>query len=77
MSVSAKHHIAIDGKCVYGSHEGKQSAVHLISAWSSTTGLTLGQVRIADISNEVTAIPELLTTLDIKGSVITIDALGC
>lgn len=71
------HHIAIDGKCVRGSHDGKQSAIHLVSAWSSTTGLTLGQVRTADKSNEITAIPELLNTLDIKGSVITIDAMGC
>jgi predicted transposase YbfD/YdcC len=71
------HHIAIDGKCVRGSHDGKQSAIHLVSAWSSTTGLTLGQVRTADKSNEITAIPELLNALDIKGSVITIDAMGC
>jgi hypothetical protein len=56
---------------------GKQSAIHLVSAWSSTTGLTLGQVRTAGKSNEITAIPELLNSLDIKGSVITIDAMGC
>ena len=73
----AGHHIAIDGKCVRGSHDGKQSAIHLVSAWSSTAGLTLGQVKTADKSNEITAIPELLNTLDIKGSVITIDAMGC
>ena len=71
------HHIAIDGKCVRGSHDGKQSAIHLVSAWSSTAGLTLGQIKTADKSNEITAIPELLNTLDIKGSVITIDAMGC
>jgi hypothetical protein len=71
----AGHHIAIDGKCVRGSHDGKQSAIHLVSAWSSTTGLTL--VRTADKSNEITAIPELLSSLDIKGGVITIDAMGC
>jgi predicted transposase YbfD/YdcC len=71
------HHIAIDGKCVRGSHDGGQSAIHLVSAWSSSTGLTLGQVRTADKSNEITAIPELLSSLDIKGGVITIDAMGC
>ena len=70
-------HIAIDGKCVRGSHDGKQSAIHLVSAWSSASGLTLGQVRTADKSNEITAIPELLATLDIKGTIITIDAMGC
>jgi predicted transposase YbfD/YdcC len=70
-------HIAIDGKCVRGSHDGKQGAIHLVSAWSSARGLTLGQVRTADKSNEITAIPELLSTLDIKGAIITIDAMGC
>lgn len=70
-------HIAVDGKCVRGSHDGKHSAIHLVSAWSSTSGLTLGQVRTADKSNEITAIPELLATLDIKGAIITIDAMGC
>lgn len=71
------HHIAIDGKCVRGSHDGKHSAIHLVSAWSSTTGLTLGQIKTSDKSNEITAIPELLGTLDMKGAVITIDAMGC
>lgn len=70
-------HIAIDGKCVRGSHDGTQNAIHLVSAWSSLSGLTLGQVRTADKSNEITAIPELLGALDIKGTTITIDAMGC
>lgn len=73
----AGQHIAIDGKCVRGSHDGKHSAIHLVSAWSSASGLTLAQVRTADKSNEITAIPELLSKLDIKGAVITIDAMGC
>ncbi len=73
----AGQHIAIDGKCVRGSHDGKQSAIHLVSAWSSASGLTLVQVKTADKSNEITAIPELLDALDIKGSIITIDAMGC
>ena len=70
-------HIAIDGKCVRGSHDGAQSAIHLVSAFSSASGLTLAQVKTADKSNEITAIPELLDALDINGSVITIDAMGC
>ena len=70
-------HIAVDGKCVRGSHDGQQNAIHLVSAWSSANGLTLGQVRTADKSNEITAIPELLATLDIKGTIITIEAMGC
>ena len=73
----AGQHIAIDGKCVRGSHDGKHSAIHLVSAWSSTSGLTLGQVKTADKSNEITAIPALLSALDIQGSIITIDAMGC
>lgn len=71
------HHLAIDGKSVRGSHDGKKGAIHLVSAWSATAGLTLGQIKTADKSNEITAIPELLDALDIKGAVITIDAMGC
>ena len=71
------HHLAIDGKCVRGSHDGKKGAIHLVSAWSTTAGLTLGQVKTADKSNEITAIPELLDALDVKGATITIDAMGC
>src|SRR6218665_728725 len=70
-------HVAIDGKCLRGSHDGARSPIHLVSAWSSTVALTLGQVRTADKSNEITAIPELLQALDIRGSTITIDAMGC
>ncbi|MBC7860164.1 MAG: ISAs1 family transposase [Burkholderiaceae bacterium] len=70
-------HIAIDGKCVRGSHDGANSAIHLVSAWSSASGLTLGQIRTADKSNEITAIPQLLDALDVKGAIITIDAMGC
>ncbi|WP_267874676.1 ISAs1 family transposase [Massilia glaciei] len=70
-------HIAIDCKSVRGSHDGKQSAIHLVSEWSSASGLTLGQVQTADKGNEITAIPELLATLDVKGAIITIDAMDC
>ncbi|MCW5237171.1 ISAs1 family transposase [Verminephrobacter eiseniae] len=70
-------HVAINGKCLRGSHDGARSPIHLVSAWSSTVGLTLGQVRTADKSNEITAIPELLQAMDIRGSTITIDAMGC
>lgn len=61
---------------MHGSHDGKQSAIHPVS-WSSTSGLTFGQVKTADKSNEITAIPELLRALDIKGSIIILDAMGC
>lgn len=73
----AQRHIAIDGKCVRRSHDGSKSAIHLVSAWCSGSGLTLGQVRTASKSNEITAIPELLDALDVSGAVVTIDAIGC
>jgi predicted transposase YbfD/YdcC len=62
---------------VRGSHHGERGQIHLVSAWSTTAGVTLGQIRTADKSNEITAIPELLEALDIDGAVITIDAMGC
>ncbi len=70
-------HLAIDGKSVRGSHHGGHGPIHLVSAWSATAGLTLGQIRTADKSNEIRAIPELLGALDMQGAVISIDAMGC
>lgn len=70
--------IPIDGKTLKGSYDrtlGK-TALHLVSAWSSEYRLVLGQVRGADKSNEITAIPALLELLDIAGCIITIDAMG-
>jgi predicted transposase YbfD/YdcC len=70
--------IPIDGKTLKGSYDRKQgkSALHLVSAWSSEYRLVLGQVKVADKSNEITAIPALLELLDIAGCIITIDAMG-
>lgn len=70
--------IPIDGKTLKGSYDrvlGK-TALHLVSAWSSEYRLVLGQVKVADKSNEITAIPALLELLDIAGCIITIDAMG-
>lgn len=71
--------VAIDGKTVRGSRDGTvgKSAIHLVSAWASANRLILGQVKVADRSNEITAIPELLNTLDVSGCTVTIDAMGC
>jgi predicted transposase YbfD/YdcC len=69
--------IAIDGKSMRGSHDGGLGMVHLVSAWHHGAGLVLGQVRTAAKSNEITAIPELLDALDVRGATITIDAVGC
>ncbi|WP_319423409.1 ISAs1 family transposase [Pleurocapsa sp. FMAR1] len=70
--------IPIDGKTVRGSYDrnGEQRALHLVSAWASKNRLFLGQVRVQQKSNEITAIPALLELLDISGCIITIDAMG-
>ncbi len=71
--------IAIDGKVLRRSMSKKSglAALHLVTAWASDNGLTLGQVACEDKSNEITAIPELLTLLNIRGCTVTIDAMGC
>lgn len=71
-----KCHVAIDGKTVCGNRTADWSALHLVSAWCSEHGLTLGQVATADKSNEITAIPELLQGLQLQGAIVTIDAMG-
>lgn len=70
--------IPIDGKTLKGSYDrnGSQSALHCVSAWASEHRLFLGQVKVEDKSNEITAIPALLELLDISGCIITIDAMG-
>ena len=71
--------IAIDGKTARRSHDraNGKPAIHMVSAWAVRHRLILGQVKTEDKSNEITAIPELLNTLDINGCVVTIDAMGC
>jgi predicted transposase YbfD/YdcC len=73
-----EHVIAIDGKTVRGSKDSfhHTSPVHLVHAWSVENNICLGQRKTETKSNEITAIPELLDLLDIKGSIITIDAMG-
>lgn len=69
--------IAIDGKTLCGAKsKGIKSPVHMVSAWANENNLVLGQVRVNDKSNEITAIPELLDKLMIQGNIITIDAMG-
>lgn len=70
-------HIAVDGKSVRGSHEAGAGMAHVVSAWHVARGVTLGQLRTAAKSNEITAIPELLEAIDIQGATITMDAMGC
>jgi predicted transposase YbfD/YdcC len=69
---------AVDGKTARRSHDRKKGlgALHSVSVWASDFGLSLGQVACEEKSNEITAIPELLRLVDIKGTIITIDAMG-
>src|SRR3954466_388358 len=70
--------LAVDGKTARRSHDRAKGlgALHSVSVWAGEYGLSLGQVACADKSNEITAIPELLRLVDIKGAIITIDAMG-
>jgi len=71
--------IAIDGKVLRRSHDkgiGK-SAIDMVSAWATANHLVLGQVKVDEKSNEITAIPKLLEALEVSGCIVTIDAMGC
>jgi predicted transposase YbfD/YdcC len=71
--------IAIDGKTLRRSFDkGKgKGAIHMVSAWATANNLVLGQVKVDEKSNEITAIPELIKMLEISGCIVTIDAMGC
>jgi predicted transposase YbfD/YdcC len=71
--------VAIDGKSVRRSHDqlNGQEAIHAVSAWATANHLVLGQQKVAEKSNEITSIPELLHLLDVSGCIVTIDAMGC
>ena len=71
--------IAIDGKSLRRSHDrgGGLGPLHMVSAWACEHGLALAQVATEEKSNEITAIPELIDRVDVKGAVVTIDAMGC
>ncbi len=71
--------IAIDGKTLKRSFDkaNAQSAIHMVSAFASETGLVLGQQKTNQKSNEITAIPKLLKLLELNGCIVSIDAMGC
>ncbi|MDR1557315.1 MAG: ISAs1 family transposase [Tannerellaceae bacterium] len=70
--------VAIDGKSMRGTREqGNKSIVHMVSAWTQENHIALGQVKVDEKSNEITAIPQLLDLLVLKGCIVTIDAMGC
>lgn len=74
-----ERHIAIDGKSLRRTFDraAAKNMLHLVSAWSTANGITLGQVAVDEKSNEITAIPQLLKAVDITGATVTIDAMGC
>jgi predicted transposase YbfD/YdcC len=72
--------VAIDGKTLRRSFDrapGGKGAIHMVSAWLSKNRVVLGQLKTEEKSNEITAIPELLRLVEIKGAVVSIDAAGC
>jgi predicted transposase YbfD/YdcC len=70
--------VAIDGKTLRGTRTTAGKAmVHMVSAWANSNNLVLGQRKVEDKSNEITAIPKLLKALELSGAVVTVDAIGC
>lgn len=71
--------VALDGKTVRRSFDSAKgrSAIHLVSAWASANRLVLGQIKVDDKSNEITAVPTLLRALELAGCIVTVDALNC
>jgi predicted transposase YbfD/YdcC len=70
-------HVAIDGKTLRASGSATLGPLHVVSAWASANRLSLGEVAVAEKSNEITAIPRLLELLELEGALVTIDAMGC
>jgi predicted transposase YbfD/YdcC len=69
--------VALDGKALRRALNQGQALPYVVSAWAVGNGLVLGQLKVAEKSNEITAVPELLRVLDIKGCIVTLDAMGC
>jgi len=71
--------VALDGKTLRRSHDrtNGKAAIHLVSAWATQNRLVLGQVKVDDKSNEITALPALVQLLALRGCIVTIDAMGC
>ncbi|KJR34773.1 ISAs1 family transposase [Vibrio navarrensis] len=71
--------IAIDGKTLRGSYDRSKGkgTIHMVNAFATANGMSIGQLKVDSKSNEITAIPKLLDLLDVKGCLITIDAMGC
>lgn len=73
----AQEIVALDGKALRRALNKDQSVKYVVSAWAESNGLVLGQLKVADKSNEITAVPELLRVLELSGCIVTVDAMGC
>ena len=69
--------VALDGKALRRALNQKESPKYMVSAWAEQNGLVLGQLKVDDKSNEITAVPQLLRVLELTGCIVTIDAMGC
>jgi len=69
--------VALDGKALRRALNKDQSVQYVVSAWAESNGLVLGQWKVADKSNEITAVPELLRVLELAGCIVTLDAMDC
>jgi len=70
-------HVSIDGKVSRHTYDGANNPLHMVTAFASNCRMVLAQEKVADKSNEITAIPKLLGLIELKGSIVTIDAMGC
>ncbi len=73
----AQEIVAIDGKALRRAYEKKENLKYIVSAWAEENNLVLGQWKVSDKSNEITAVPELLRVLELSGCIVTLDAMGC
>ena len=75
--VVAQEIVALDGKALRRALNADQSVKYVVSAWAESNGLVLGQLKVSDKSNEITALPQLLRVLELSGCIVTVDAMGC
>ena len=73
----AQEVVALDGKALRRALNADQSVKYVVSAWAESNGLVLGQLKVSDKSNEITALPALLRVLELSGCIVTVDAMGC
>ena len=79
INVEKQEIVGVDGKTLRGSQDKEDNldVIHMVSAWASNAGIVLGQTKVNEKSNEITALPELLDAIDVKNCIITSDAMSC